>query len=160
MRVTERMTLSPGATRSRHEAASLFEGVPLRRRMVYAQRLAISAGVVTCFGFILVAIGVGSEVLVVGAYMPIGFLEISPFIPWGIGVIGFGFLLGYLGAAIKGPSAEWRDVAPSSASGNDLLVRPPTSRYACPGCGGDVYVGQPNCPGCGAALPGSRAEGG
>lgn len=36
---------------------------------------------------------------------------------------------------------------------------PPTTepprplRYACPGCGGDVYVGQGFCPDCGAALP-------
>lgn len=27
-------------------------------------------------------------------------------------------------------------------------------RYACPGCGGDVYWGQATCPECGHALPG------
>ncbi len=26
-------------------------------------------------------------------------------------------------------------------------------RYACPGCGGDVYHGQAVCPACGARLP-------
>lgn len=26
-------------------------------------------------------------------------------------------------------------------------------RYACPGCGGDVYGGQTTCPVCGVALP-------
>jgi hypothetical protein len=26
-------------------------------------------------------------------------------------------------------------------------------RYACPRCGGDVYVGQTTCPACGHALP-------
>ena len=26
-------------------------------------------------------------------------------------------------------------------------------RYACPGCGSDVYAGQPTCPECRSALP-------
>jgi len=31
---------------------------------------------------------------------------------------------------------------------------PPPLRYACPGCGGDVYAGQLTCPECGHTLPG------
>lgn len=43
-------------------------------------------------------------------------------------------------------------------------LRQPTSkepphpmRYACPGCGGDVYAGQPFCPDCGRALPAAQS---
>ncbi len=30
-------------------------------------------------------------------------------------------------------------------------------RYACPGCGGDVYRGQATCPVCGQSLPGAQS---
>jgi hypothetical protein len=34
-----------------------------------------------------------------------------------------------------------------------LKEAPHPLRYACPGCGGDVYGGQSTCPECGHALP-------
>ncbi len=38
-------------------------------------------------------------------------------------------------------------------AGADLVPRPSGFRYACPGCGGDVYAGERTCPACGARLP-------
>ncbi len=34
----------------------------------------------------------------------------------------------------------------------DRVARPSGFRYACPGCGGDVYAGESDCPACGHPL--------
>jgi hypothetical protein len=67
----------------------------------------------------------------------------------GIILIGFGLLLALIGIAVKGPSREWSEV-PSPPLGT---VGTPGFRYACPGCGGDVFASQTTCPACGHALP-------
>ncbi len=38
-------------------------------------------------------------------------------------------------------------------SSRDYEEGPRGIRYACPGCGGDVYAGEPACPACGTRLP-------
>lgn len=35
----------------------------------------------------------------------------------------------------------------------DFTEGPRGIRYACPGCGGDVYAGERTCPACGTRLP-------
>ncbi len=42
---------------------------------------------------------------------------------------------------------------------NPVPKEPPhPMRYACPGCGGDVYMGQATCPECGHVLPGGQGS--
>ena len=69
----------------------------------------------------------------------------------GVGVIGFGLLLALFGVAIKGPSREWSETAPAPPAIETGRV--PGFRYACPGCGSDVYSTQTTCPECGQRLP-------
>lgn len=74
----------------------------------------------------------------------------------GIILLGFGLLLALIGIAVKGPSREWSEVAPPPVGTVETPVAP-GFRYACPGCGGDVYSRQTTCPACGHALMTPRA---
>lgn len=129
----------------------------LRRRMEWAGTLFVAAGIMSLAGFVLVALGTASEISILGANFAIGSAFLSPLVPWGIGLIGVGVMFGFFGAAVKGPSVEWRDIPRDSEETETAVPRPPGMRYACPGCGGDVYMSQPACPACGYALPVARA---
>ncbi len=99
----------------------------------------------------MVAIGIAQPILLTTSF-GLGSAFLDALVPWGIGVIGFGVLLGFFGAAVKGPSMEWRDVGPDAAEQRPPAPRAPGYHYACPGCGGDVYSSQAVCPECGHAL--------
>ncbi len=60
------------------------------------------------------------------------------------------FILLALAVMMIASEVEVKRVAP--------VPEPPRGmRYACPGCGADVYAGQAVCPECGAALPAANA---
>lgn len=127
----------------------------LWKRMQYARWLLFSAGILSFLGFVLVALGISDTYAAGTIVMKV---LVSPLVVWGIALIGLGVMLGFFGAAVKGPSREWSDVAPPHPVEAGGTSRPPGFRYACPGCGGDVYTGQTACPECGHSLPGSRAS--
>ncbi len=119
--------------------------------MVQAGWLFGSAGVLCFLGFVLVAVGLAQPILF-SSTAGFGSGVLSGLVPWGFGLIGFGVMIGFFGAAVKGPSKEWAEIAVESNSDEDLTARPTGFRYACPGCGSDVYANQPNCPACGRIL--------
>ncbi len=99
----------------------------------------------------MVAVGTAQPIpLTTGFGLGSAFLD--ALVPWGIGIIGLGVLLGFFGAAVKGPSMEWRDVGPDIVEQPPIAPRAPGYHYACPGCGGDVYSSQAVCPECGHQL--------
>ncbi len=117
-----------------------------------------SGGILCALGFLLLALGIAWGItLSVSSFGP-GSAYLSPLVPWGIVLIGFGVMLGFFGAAVKGPSVEWREIVPDSEESGAIGSRPEGFRYACPGCGGDVYSGQSVCPACGRSLRGARVS--
>ncbi len=143
---------APGSTGDE----SGFEPPSLRRRMETTAWLMVTAGILSIIGFVMVAVGVAQGFVLLGTQFGSGIAFVSDLVPWGVAFVGFGVMLGFFGAAIKGPSMEWRDIAPETEALVDTSPRPPGMRYACPGCGGDVYMGQGVCPACGQRLPGIR----
>ncbi len=129
-----------------------MEQPSLRSRMVQAGWLFGSAGVLCFLGFVLVAVGLAQPILF-SSFNGFGSGVLSGLVPWGFGLIGFGVMLGFFGAAVKGPSKEWAEIAAESDSEEGLAARPGGFRYACPGCGSDVYSNQAQCPACGHRLP-------
>ncbi len=119
--------------------------------MVQAGWLFGSAGLFCFLGFVLVAVGL-AQPIAFSSFNGFGSGVLSGFVPWGFGLIGFGVMLGFFGAAVKGPSREWAEIAVDSDSEEGLSPRPAGFRYACPGCGSDVYAGQRTCPACGHLL--------
>ncbi len=65
-------------------------------------------------------------------------------------VAGIVLMVAIIGAAVEVPQST-----PFGATQPPLSVR-----YACPGCGGDVYAGQGTCPSCGQVLPAAGAPAG
>src|SRR3989442_10148896 len=80
------------------------------------------------------------------------------------GLLRTALLTGALAAAgvilfLRGLKRWWN----ISQSGSSVGYKRPDElgrglRYACPGCGGDVYLGQAVCPQCGHVLPDSSAS--
>jgi hypothetical protein len=120
--------------------------------MIQAGWLFGLAGVVSFIGFLMVAVGTAQEIPLFTPNFGFGTAFVSGLVPWGIGVIGLGVMLGFFGAAVKGPSVEWRDIKPEPEMAIETGPRPPGTRFACPGCGGDVYTGQASCHECGCVL--------
>ncbi len=132
------------------------DGPSMRRRMETSAALFAMGGIVCFLGFLLVALGTASEIPVVGANTIVALAFLNGLVPWGVGIIGLGVMLGFFGAATKGPSVEWKNIPPEPDLPGITEPRPGGLRYACPGCGGDVYTGQGACPTCGRVL--SRAR--
>lgn len=86
----------------------------MRHRMIWSRGLFVAAGLVSFLGFLLVAAGTASEISILGANSWFGSATLSSLIPWGIVFIGLGVMLGFFGAAVKGPSVEWKDISPDS----------------------------------------------
>ncbi len=124
----------------------------LRRRMQTSAALFTIGGILCFVGFLMVASGTASEIPVLGSNTIVGAAFLNPLVPWGIGLIGFGVMLGFFGAATRGPSIEWKDIPPEREESSSVGPRPRGLRYACPACGGDVYTGQAACPTCGRKL--------
>jgi hypothetical protein len=127
-------------------------------RMHAASSLMMLAGCLSFVGFLMIAVGT-LDLWVVGTSFGAGPLLVSPLIPWGIVVLGLGVMCGFFGAAVKGPSREWNEVAAPPGEAVETS-QAPGFRYACPGCGGDVYANQAVCPACGHSLPAARRSGG
>ena len=127
-------------------------------------RILVSIGGVLAFlGFLLVAYGMywlGVPPPPAGGicYGSCEGLWWNQIIAIGVGLIGFALLLALLGVAVKGPSREWSDLAPTPPAVR--VARAPGYRYACPACGGDVYSSETTCPECGRQLtiPGQSPE--
>lgn len=127
----------------------------LRGRMTQAAALFASAGVVCFVGLVLAAAGLAQPILFSSSF-GFGSAVVSPLVPWGLGLLGFGVMLGFFGAAVKGPSKEWSEIA----EGTSLEENPGSPSgglwYACPGCGADVHSTQATCPQCGYRLTAAR----
>ena len=130
----------------------------LRLRMWYAKWLMVAAGILSFLGFLLIAFGLAQPFATISASYGLGFVVVDRLVAWGVGVVGIGVLLGFFGAAIKGPSREWSEVASMSPVEGRAVVKAQGFRYACPGCGGDVYESQSACPECGHALSGATTS--
>lgn len=113
----------------------------------------VGAGILCLVGFLIVAAGLAQGLIVVG-----GFAYLSSLVPWGVVFTGVGVALGFLGAAVKGPSMEWQDLPPP-AKPSDAAPHPAGIRFACPNCGGDVYASEASCPTCGHRLSEARTPG-
>jgi hypothetical protein len=113
--------------------------------MGYAGGLLAFSGIVSFLGFAMVGVGMSQPIPIVG-----GFAFFSPTVAQGIVFIGLGVLLGALGAAMKGPSREWSEIAPNPPGPRPLDF----PMRKCPNCGVHSYLKV--CPECGhklAALP-------
>ncbi len=146
------MYLQPPLKSPGEGAAAGWTPLSLWERMHQARALLIGAGVLAFLGLAMAAVGT-LDVRVAGTTLGSGPVLVSPLIPWGIVLVGLGAMLGFFGAALKGPSREWGEVV-SPAEGLVEAPVAPGHRYACPECGGDVYTSQTICPACGHALPG------
>ncbi len=116
--------------------------LPLRHRMELTRVLLAFGGVLSFVGLIVVAAGVSQPVAVLG-----GFAFLSPAIAAGTVLAGFGVLLGFLGAAVKGPSREWSEVAPGPPRFERRELAP---IRRCPNCG--VHTDLSVCPECGRRV--------
>jgi hypothetical protein len=134
------------ATERNSPSERLF--LSLRKRMEYARWLLAFGGVVIFVGFVVVGFGISRPIPVLD-----GFAFLSPFVAWGIVLIGLGVMLGFLGAAVKGPSREWSEIAP-----NPLAPGPfePSPMRRCPNCGVHTYLNV--CPECGHQMPASPTQ--
>ncbi len=148
------MCLSDSSGEPRDADPGASEPASLRYRMVQAGWLFGSAGVLCFLGFLLVAVGL-AQPIEISSFSGFGSGILSGFVPWGFGLIGFGVMLGFFGAAVKGPSKEWAEIAVEPDSEERLSLGPAGFRYACPGCGSDVYGNQTQCPACGHLLRGA-----
>jgi len=157
MQSPERMILHTGANPSTETSVTGVDSLSLWDRMRTAMWLLVSAGTLSFIGFVFIAIG-SSEATVLGANFGIGSVLVSPLVSWGLVLLGFGVMLGFFGLAVKGPSVEWSVMARGPPVAAAEISRPPGSRYACPGCGGDVYTSQAACPECGHALAGAQSS--
>ncbi len=112
----------------------------------------LGLGVIVAFaGFIMAAFGMSQPIPVLG-----GFAFLSPFLAWGIGLVGAGVLLGFLGIALRELSLWWHELAPNApaAPPPKAVELPPVRR--CPKCGVHTYLTV--CPECGHrfAVPSSH----
>jgi|SRR2546426_1466786 len=113
---------------------------------------------------VVVEIVLGFSLLFVfGGALAIGISELGGATASG-GFLRTALLTGALAAAgvilfLRGLKRWWN----ISQSGSSVGYKRPDElgrglRYACPGCGGDVYLGQAVCPQCGHVLPDSSAS--
>lgn len=156
MPAAERMPLQGGTKPETTRGETGWPTWPLRWRMTASSQLYVGAAILSVIGFLFVAAGLAQGFVQVGSGFGNGVVSVSGLVPWGIAFAGFGVALGFLGAAVKGPSMEWRDVPHEPEPSEDTRSPPLGIRFACPGCGGDVYVNQAVCPACGHRLPSAR----
>lgn len=134
------------------ESKPLTEGNPqsrptflsLRRRLELAWGLLALGAVVTFLGLLTVDLGLDQPIPVLG-----GFAFLSPTVAGGVGTIAVGFLLVFLGAALRGLSRDWRDIASNLPSTPPRPEGMPPMRR-CPNCGVHTWLNV--CPECGCNL--------
>ena len=116
----------------------------LRRRLELAWGLRALGALVTFLGFLTVDVGLNQPI----AFLD-GFAFLSSTVAGGVGAIAVGFLLIFLGAAVRGLSRDWIHIAsklPSTPPRPEDL--PPMRR--CPNCGVHTWLNV--CPECGRNL--------